>query len=203
MKAADNRFDRAETAFRRAGGIMKYSDAVRLRIHPETLAGLLAEGRIERLARGVYRLTDLPPPRMPDLAVVAARVPGGVICLISALSFHGLTTQIPGAVHLAVLRGSRIPRLDHPPIRVFRFSASAFGIGVVQHAIDGVNVRIFDAEKTLVDCFKFRNAIGLDVALEALKLYRERKKPRVKKLLEYARTCRMERVMTPYLDAVL
>ncbi len=190
-------------ALRRFRGLVRYSDMMRLGIHPETLARLLETGRVERMSRGLYCLTDLTPLRMPDLAVIAVRVPDAVICLTSALAFHHMTTQIPREVHVAIARGARAPRLDHPPILVYRFGASSFGAGVERHSVDGFTVRVFDPEKTLVDCFKFRNTIGLDVAVEALKLYRERRRPRVKKILEYARVCRMERVMTPYLDAVL
>jgi len=203
VKQATDRFDRAIGIFRKAGGVLRYSDAVRLGVHPDTLAKLLEREDLERVARGIYRLADLPPLSSPDLAAVAARVPEGVVCLISALSFHDMTTQIPHEVHLAVARESRPPRIDFPPVRVYRFSDDAFSAGVEVHKIDGFAVRIYDPEKTLVDCFKFRNSIGLDVAVEALQLYRERRKLRLKKILGYARTCRVERVMAPYLDATL
>jgi len=203
MKQRADRFDKALEVFRKAGGVLRYSDAVRLGVHPDTLAGLLARERLERIARGFYRLADLPPLSMPDLASVAARAPEGVVCLISALSYHHMTTQIPHEVHLAVARGARPPRIDYPPVKVYRFSDAAFSAGVEERKIDGFVLRVYDPEKTLVDCFKFRNKIGLDVAVEALRLYRERRKLRVKKILEYARACRVERVMAPYLDATL
>jgi predicted transcriptional regulator of viral defense system len=203
VKRRADRFDRAVGVFEKSDGMLRYSDAVRIGVHPDTLAGLLARKRLERVARGFYRLADLPPLSSPDLATVAARVPEGVVCLISALSFHDMTTQIPHEVHLAVAREARPPRIDYPPVRVYRFSDAAFKAGVEEHKIDGFVVRVYDPEKTLADCFKFRNRIGLDVAVEALRLYRERSKLRVKKILEYARACRVERVMAPYLDATL
>jgi predicted transcriptional regulator of viral defense system len=107
----------------------------------------------------------MPPLREPDLATVAKRVPGGVVCLISALAFHELTTQIPHEVHLALRRSARTPALAYPPLHVFRFSDAAFAAGIELHLLDGVPVRIYGPEKTLADCFKFRNKIGLDVAL--------------------------------------
>jgi predicted transcriptional regulator of viral defense system len=197
------RFERAIAIFRKSSGVLRYSEAVRLGIHPTTLTGLLDQERLERIARGVYRLADLPPLSMPDFVAVALRVPEGVVCLVSALSFHDMTTQIPREVHIAVARSARSPRIDYPPVRVHRFGNAAFSTGVERRKIDGFVVRIFDPEKTLVDCFKFRNKIGLDVAVESLRLYRERKRLRMKKILEYARVCRVERIMAPYLDATL
>jgi predicted transcriptional regulator of viral defense system len=134
---------------------------------------------------------------------VAERVPRGVICLISALDFHGITTQVPHQVYIAVERGSRIPRLDYPPIRVFHVSSDIFIAGIETHKIDKHPVRIYSPEKTLADCFKYRNKIGLHVATEALKLYRERKKLKLDDLMKYAKVCRVENVMRPYLEALL
>ena len=125
---------------------------------------------LELVSRGVYRLADGSPLGNPDMVTVAMRVPGGVICLISALAFHELTTQIPHEVHLALPRGTEEPRLDHPPIKTYRFTDEAFTEGVEIHEIDGVKVRIYSPEKTLADCFKFRNKVGLDTALEAIRL---------------------------------
>jgi predicted transcriptional regulator of viral defense system len=150
----------------------------------------------------VYRLADLPEPSQPDLVVIATRVPRAVVCLISALAFHGITTQVPHEVHIALPRGQRSPRLGHPPIRVFRFTGRAFSEGVETHAIEGVPVRVYGPEKTVADCFKFRNRIGLDVAVEALRLSRERKRASVRTLLHHARICRVERIMQPYLEAL-
>jgi predicted transcriptional regulator of viral defense system len=111
----------------------------------------------------------------PDLVSVALKVQGGVICLIAALAFHELTTQIPHEVYVALGRGARTPHLSYPPLRIFRFSGKAFTEGVEVHEIDGTSVRIYTREKALADCFKYRNEIGVDTALEAVKLYRQRK----------------------------
>jgi len=161
------------------------------------------KGIIEQVTRGVYRLAELPPIGNPDLVTVSLRFPHAVICLISALAFHGITTQIPHEISVAVLRESRMPSLDFPPVRAHKFSEAAFHAGIEEHQIDGVPVRIYSPEKTLADCFKFRNKIGMDVVLEALKLYREQKKFNLAEVLKYARICRVDNVMKPYLEAML
>jgi predicted transcriptional regulator of viral defense system len=160
-------------------------------------------GLLERVSRGAYRLASSPPLGNPDLVTVATRIPGGVICLISALSYHEMTTQIPHEVHVALASGSEEPRLEHPPIRTYRFTGESFTEGVEIHEIDGVDVRIYSPEKTLADCFKFRNRIGLDTAVEALRSYRERGSIGVDDLMHYASICRVKKVMQPYLEAIL
>jgi predicted transcriptional regulator of viral defense system len=126
-----------------------------------------------------------------------------VICLISALAFHDLTTQIPHEVHVALPRGAEEPRLDHPPIATYRFSGKAFTEGVETHKLDGVPVRVYSPEKTLADCFKFRNKIGLDTVVEAVRLYHERRNVKVDDLMRYAAICRVSRIIRPYLEALL
>jgi predicted transcriptional regulator of viral defense system len=197
------RFDRAVEIFRQSGGILRTAQAVRAGVHPSTLYAMRDSGVLEQVSRGVYRLADSPPLGNPDLVTVATRIPAGVICLISALSFHELTTQIPHEVHVALAAGAEEPRVDFPPIRTYRFDGQSYSEGVEVHDLDGVGVRIYCAEKTLVDCFKFRNKIGLDVAVEALRFYRERKTLRSDELVRYASICRMRKVMQPYLEAVL
>lgn len=179
------------------------SEAIERGITRYTLYSLRDKGIIEQISRGVYRLADLPPISNPDLVTVSLRFPNAVICLISALAFHEITTQIAHDVFVAVPRASRRPKLDYPPLLVHRFSEQAYRSGIEEHQIDGVNVKIYNPEKTLVDCFKFRNKIGMDITLEALKLYRTRMKFNHKKLLEYAKICRVDKVMLPYLEASL
>ena len=194
---------RAIQTFRRKGGILRTKDALRAGIHQQTLYQLRDEGRIEALSRGLYRLTNSVPLGNPDLLTVALRVPDGVVCLISALSFHELTTQIPHRIYLAIPRGTEPPRVDYPPIATFWFSRRAFTQGVETHTIDRVPVRIYSREKTIADCFKYRNKIGLDTALEALRLYREQHGASSEALLRYAQICRVTSVMRPYLEAIL
>lgn len=192
-----------ETLFRQHDGLLRTSQAVAAGIHPRALYAMRDSGRIEQLGRGLFRLAGLPPLGNADLVVVATKVPAGVVCLISALSFHEITTQVPHEVYVALPKGAERPRLRHPPVRPVWFGGEAYAAGVATHALDRVPVRVYTPEKTLADCFKFRNRIGLDVCLEALKLYRERKKVRVDQLLHFARVCRVEKVMRPYLEATL
>lgn len=193
----------AKQLFLRHGGVLRTSEAIRLGIHPRTLYAMRDTGVLERVSRGLYRLAELPPLGNPDLVTVALRAPNGVVCLISALAYHELTTQIPHEVHLALPRGTEPPRIDHPPVRVFWFTGEAFTAGVDTHAQDNVPVRIYCAEKTLADCFKYRNKIGLDTAVEALRLYRSRGRIQLDLLMHFARICRVENVMRPYLEALL
>jgi len=198
-----SRLDRAVEVFRKHGGILRTAQALRAGIHPGTLYTLRDDGTLEVVSRGVYRLAGREPLGNPDLVTVATRVRSGVICLVSALAFHEITTQIPHEVHVALQRGAEEPRLEHPPIKTYRFTGQAFKAGVDTHEIDGVSVRIYSPEKTLTDCFKFRNKIGLDTALEAVRLYRERKNVNVDALMRYAKICRVEKVIRPYLEALL
>ena len=196
-------FERAIKVFRRHGGVLRTSEAIRLGIHPRTLYAMRDAGVLDCLSRGLYRIADLPHLSNPDLVAVALKVPTGVICLISALAYHELTTQIPHEVYLALPRGAEPPRLDHPPIRIFWFTGKAFAEGIDTHEVDGVPVRIYGVEKTLADCFKYRNKIGLDTAVEALKGYVSGRRIDIDKLMVYARICRVEKVMRPYLEALL
>jgi len=194
---------RAQKIFRKNGGMLRMSQAIRSGIHRQTLRLMLDQGVIDRLSRGLYQLADATPPSQPDLAIVAAKVPQGVICLISALAFHELTTQIPHEVYLAIARNAEPPRIDYPPVRTFRFSGAAFTEGIETHDVGPVSVRIYCREKTLADCFKFRNKIGLDTCVEALRTYRQQRRFNVEALLKYAALCRVTRVIRPYLEALL
>jgi predicted transcriptional regulator of viral defense system len=195
--------DKAVDVIRQLGGTIRTIEAIRNGVHPRILYALRDRGTLERISRGVYRLSELSPLSNPDLVTVAARIPHSVICLVSALSFHNLTTQIPHEVSIAMERDSRIPRIHHPPIAVHKFDSESFQAGIEEHRIDGVKVRIYTPEKTMADCFKFRNKIGMEVVLEALKLYKARKRMNLGDLLKYARICRVEQVMKPYLEATV
>ncbi|MCC6996193.1 MAG: type IV toxin-antitoxin system AbiEi family antitoxin domain-containing protein [Deltaproteobacteria bacterium] len=196
-------FRREKTLFRAHGGLLRMSEAIDLGLTRRTLYTMRDAGVLEQLSRGLYRLRDLPALGNPDLVTVAKRVPQGVVCLISALAYHELTTQIPHEVHLALEKGAEAPRIEHPPVRLFWFSGPAFREGIETPKVDGLPVRIYGPEKTIADCFKFRNKIGMDVVLEALKLWRERRGRYAQALLAHARHCRVERVMRPYLEALL
>lgn len=196
---------RAIDVFAAHGGIMRTSEAIEAGINPWTLYQMRDDGLLRTLSRGVYQLTKANPISSHDLISVQKRLPGGVICLISSLHIHEITLQVPHQIYIAVNRlvTTRLPKIDHPPTRVLRFVPSVFEAGQETMDIDGFKITVFSPEKTIADCFKHRNKIGLDVAIEALKLYRERKKVRVDKLLEYARVCRVEKIIKPYLEAIL
>jgi predicted transcriptional regulator of viral defense system len=189
--------------FRRNGGQLRMSEAIAHGITRYMLYTLRDKRIIEQVSRGVYRLKELPPISNPDLVTVSLRYPNAVICLISALSYHNITTEIPHSVFIAVSRNSRIPSIDYPPIQVHRYSNEAYNVGIERHVIDGASVKIYTPEKTLADCFKFRNKIGMDVVLEALKLYKSRKKFDLEKLLMYSEVCRVKKIMMPYLEATI
>lgn len=198
----EERFREAVNAFRNNGGILRMSEAVEAGISRRTLYAMRDEGVLEQLSRGVYRLASLPGLEAPDLVAVATRIPNGVVCLISALAFHDLTTQIPHAVDIAIARGAEKPRIDYPPVNVYWFSGEAFTSGIETPEIDGKLVRVYGPEKSIADAFKYRNKIGMEVVLEALRNWRARRGSNVERLLEYGRVCRVERVMRPYLEAM-
>ena len=189
--------------FRNQGGQLRMSEALGHGITRYMLYSLRDKGIIEQVSRGVYRLTELPPISNPDLVTVSLRFPNTVVCLISALSYHNITTQIPHVVSVAVPRGSRIPSLDYPPVQAHRFSNEAYNAGIENHTVDGVSIKIYTPEKTLADCFKFRNKLGMDVVIEALRLYRSRQRFNLEKLLKYAEVCRVKNIMMPYLEATI
>lgn len=193
----------AQRIFREQKGMLRTTEALRAGIHPRTLYALRDRGEIQQIARGLFRLAELPPMGEPDLLTVAKKVPHAVFCLLTALAFHHLTTQVPHAVEIALPRTARVPRLDHPPIRVFRFSAESLAAGIETRILDGASVRLYSREKTLADVFKYRNKIGLDVALEALRAYHSQPKSDFQAVLKYACICRVEKVIRPYLEAIV
>jgi len=194
---------KARAAFRKRGGVLRMADALRAGIHRRTLHSMRDAGEVESLARGLYRLVDIAPLANPDLVTVAARVPHGVVYLVSALAYHDLTTQIPHEVWLAVPRNSEPPRLDYLPVRVVRLSPAPYEAGIEAHQLDGVSVKVSSREKTIADCFKHRNEIGLDTVLEAVRRYKGQGRVDADALLRYAAVCRVARIARPYLEALL
>lgn len=178
-------------------------DAAHAGIHSQELSRAVREGLIERIARGQYRLAGRPVTENHALVVATRAVPSGVICLLSAVSFHGIGTQIPFEVWIAVERGTRTPSLRYPPLRVARFSGAAFNQGIEVRRLEGQLVRIYGVAKTLADLFKYRKKIGLDVALEALREVWRNRRTAIDEIDQYARICRVERVMRPYLEALV
>lgn len=196
--------EKAIDMIRKQGGIIRTQEALRRGIHRRTLYGLRDDGMLLPTSRGLYRLADMESfPTEIDLVNVAKLVPHGVICLISALFFHELTTQIPHEIWLAVDRKARKPKVDYPPVRSIFFTGSCFHEGIEVHRIMEQDVRIYNAPKTVIDCFRWRNEVGLDVALEAARSYLKRRGASPSILMDYAKPCKVEKLVTPYLEAMV
>lgn len=199
---SQNAIRTAIAVFKTAGGTLRTREAAERGIHYSTLYGMRDAGLLERLSRGVYRLAELQAPRKYDVVTVAERVPDAVLCLISALDFHEIGTQIPSAVNIAIGRKDWHPKFDYPPVRVFRMSGEALTSGVEEHEVDGTTVRVFNPAKTVADCFKFRNRVGLDVALEALRETVRSRKATRDEIIKYAQIDRVSKIMHVYLEAM-
>lgn len=183
-------------------GLLRASDLEAIDAPRVVLTRLNAAGLLERVGRGLYRLPDTQVSEFESLGTVATKVPQAVFCLLSALQFHELTTQLPREVWIAMPRGSHPPRIDYPPVKMVQFTGEAYSAGVEQVERDGVKLRVYGVAKTVADCFKHRNKIGLDVALEALKDARSRNKASVDEIWRYAKVCRVANVMRPYLESI-
>jgi predicted transcriptional regulator of viral defense system len=184
-------------------GMVRLSEFRDAGIAQETVARLAREGTILRLARGLYQLPEAAFDANHTLAEAAKLVPRAVVCLLSATQFHRLTVHTPSAVWLAIDRTARKPRIAYPPLRIVRFSGSAVTLGVEEHAIEGVPVRVTDPARTIVDCFRYRNKIGLDVGLEALREGLRARRCDPDDLYHYAHAMKAWSVLRPYLEAML
>lgn len=198
-----SKLELAIAAFRDAGGILTMSEAIAVGIHRRELYALRDRGDLETLSRGLYRLVDMPDPSLPDFIPVAKKIPHGVICLISALAFYEITTQIPHFVYVALPSQGHKPVISYPPMRYFWYSPKLLKTGVQEYSIDGCTIMIFDIEKTLIDCVKFRNKIGMDVVLEALKMYWQSGKANLEKLFKYAKLFRVDKVLKPIMEVIV
>ena len=172
-------------------------------VHPETLARLVEDGILIRVARGLYQLADADITTPHNLAEVAKLVPKGIICLASALQFHELTLQMPSRVWVAIGTKARKPKFEYPAARVVRFGSRALSLGVEVHRIDGVEVPIFNPAKTVVDCFRFRKHVGFDVALAGLHSVMRSGQAKPAEIVQYARETRIWSVLRPYLETVV
>ena len=186
----------------RSRGMIRPCDLTLLGIPRVSLTRAVRRGHLERVGRGLYGLPGREVSAQGSLAEVALRVPKGVVCLLSALRFHELTTQAPFEVWLAIENKAIAPKLDYPPLRIVRFSGAALTEGIEEHSVDGVTVRITGVAKTVADCFKYRNKIGLDVALEALRNAWHGKRMTSDDIWCYAKVCRVANVMRPYLESL-
>ncbi len=189
--------------FRKQGGILRFSEVIEGGFHPDSLKALEKTGKVENIGLGTYRLTNYPAGPYPDLVAVALQAPGGVICLISALTFHGATDEIPGHVDIAIPERAYANRIKYPPVRFYRFSRPAWEAGIEEHIINGRVVKIYSLEKTVADCFKFRNRIGMDIAREALKAAVSEKNAGPGVIMDYAKIDRVDGIVKPILEALL
>jgi len=180
----------------------RLSEAVAAGVHPEYVRRLTRQGQLIRIGRGLYALTTVEVTEHHTLAEVSKRVPKAIFCLLTALRFHGLGTQNPREVWLAVDRRAGIPQVEFTAVRIVRISGYALTTGIERHTVDGVRIRVTSPARTVVDCFKFRNKIGVDVAVEALREYRRLRKGTVDELWRQADRLRMTKVMRPYWDAL-
>ena len=186
----------------RKSGRLRASDLAAAGVPRVVLTRMTASGQLERAARGLYRLPQAGNSEHEGLVTVASKVPQAVICLLSALQFHGLTTQLPWQVWIAMPRGSHRPRLDYPPIKMVQFTGEAYTHGIEIHERDGVKLQVYGVAKAVADCFKHRNKVGMDVALEALKDARAQGRASFDELWRSAKVCRVANVMRPYMEAL-
>ncbi len=182
--------------------LLRPSDAVAKGHSRLYLAQLAQRGLVHKVSRGLYALPQRKASEFASLAEVASKHPQALVCLLSALAFHGLTTQAPFEVWIAVDNKARAPQMPYPPLRIARFSGSALTEGVELHNIEGVPVKVTSVPKTIADCFKYRNKIGLDVAIEALKEAWNAKRVSMDELWHYGQICRVQNVMRPYLEGL-
>ena len=196
---------KAHILFKENGGVLRTSEAIALGINPKTLYSMRENGDIKAIDRGIYLLIDDEIDiEYIDLVTTYKRLPKGVICLISALAFHNLTTQIPHYVYIAYQQGWREPKIKYPPTKIFRYSEASFECGIEYYVINGLDIPIYSAIKTVVDCFKFRNRIGLDIAIETLRDYwQKNKNTSMDKILKYAKIWRVTNIITPYIDSII
>jgi len=185
------------------GGAARFSVMLKAGFHPDSLAALVAKGKVEKIGRGLYQLTNSYPSSHSDLIAASLQAPRGVVCLISALSFHEATLEIPRYVDIAIPRGTHANKITYPPVRFYQFSREAWGPGIDVHKIDGQKDKVYNLAKTVADCFKYRNKIGIDVARDALKIAIREKHVKPADIMHFAKICRITGVIQPILEAIL
>jgi predicted transcriptional regulator of viral defense system len=186
----------------RQHGIVRPREIEAIGIPREYILRLYRQGKLSRAGRGIYALPNAAVTERHSYAEVAKRVPEAVLCLLSALAFHEITTQSPASVWVALGKGARKPAIVSPSLRVVRLTEPSLSEGIEKHPVEGVTVRVYSAAKTVADCFKFRNKIGLDIAIEALKDCLRQKKATVNEIYRYAKICRVSNVIRPYMEAL-
>ena len=184
-------------------GIASFSEITKAGFHKDLLSSLLKSGHIEKMTRGLYKLRKWVEFSNPDLITASIKVPKGVVCLISALAFHNVTNEIPRHVELAIPKGTHPNKVDYPPVKLYSISEKMWKPGIEEHTIEGHKIRVYNLPKTIADCFKFRNKIGLDVARNALKEAVVEKKSPPSEIINYAKICRVKNIILPYLESMI
>ncbi|OQX56421.1 MAG: hypothetical protein B5M53_01480 [Candidatus Cloacimonas sp. 4484_209] len=189
--------------FKSNGGIVRFSAVLKAGFHPDVLKTLEREKKVEKIARGIYKLANYDFGEYPDLVIASLQAPRGVICLVSALSFHEASVEIPRYVNIAIPRGTHAYRIKYPPMKFYRFDFKAWKAGIEEYEIEGYKIKVYNLAKTIADCFKFRNKIGMDVALESLKVAISEKNIRPSEIMQYAKICRVDGIIKPILETLL
>jgi len=195
--------ERLITFFKNNNGIARFSAILKAGFHPDSLKILEREKKVEKLARGLYKLANYDFEEHPDLVIASLQASRGVICLVSALSFHEATVEIPKYVDIAIPRGTHAYRIKYPPVRFYRFDPKAWKAGIEEHKIKGYKIKVYNLAKTIADCFKFRNKIGMDVVRESLKVAITEKNIKPNEIMKYAKICRVNSIIKPILEAML
>lgn len=200
-----NRREELVDFFKTKSGIVRFSDILKAGFHTDTISTLIKEGKVEKIARGIYKLTgqDHAFERYPDFVAASLQAPRGVICLISALSFYEITTEIPMYVNIAIPQGTHAYRIQYPPVWFYRFDFKSWKSGIEKHEIGGHEIKVYSIAKTIADCFKFRNKIGINIAREALKSAIKEKSVKPIEIMHYAKICRVDKIIKPILEALL
>lgn len=185
------------------GGLAGYAEIVRAGFDKAALKSVLNSGRIVKIDRGLYRLSTGSLLANPDIVAASIKVPKGIACLLSALSFHNATSEVPRYVDIAIPRGKHANKIKYPPVRFYRYAPNIWEAGLEEHDIEGRTIRVYSLARTVVDCFKFRNKIGLDVARDALKVAVAEKGINPKEIMKYAKLCRVESVIKPIIEAII
>jgi predicted transcriptional regulator of viral defense system len=200
-----NRKQELVSFFKSNRGIVRFSAILKAGFHPDSLKSLVKEEKIERIARGIYKFTgrNYAFERYPDFVTVSLQAPRGVICLLSALSFYEITTEIPRYVNIAIPQGTHAYRIKYPPVRFYRFDFKSWKSGIEKHKVEGYEIRVYNLAKTIADCFKFRNKIGINIAREALRDAVKEKGIKPAEIIHYAKICRVDNIIKPILEAML
>lgn len=189
--------------FKKHGGIARFYSIIKAGFHPDTLRALEKEGEIEKIARGFYRMTHYRFGSYPDLVMASLQSSSGIICLMSALAFHEATNEIPKSVDMAIPAGTRANIIEYPPVRYYRFSIKTWNTGVEEHETEGHKIRVYNLAKTIADCFKFRNKIGVNIARDSLKIAIIEKGISPQEIMKYAKICRVDKIIKPILETMI